>query len=285
MNKNNMIFLGFKKYIKKPNTIEYGSLYTKEINIPFSVQKKRILRVFLPHQYDGTKRFPVIYFTDGQNMVDRFTTAFGSWEADTVNEEYAKLGHLPFIFVGLDCPTIERLREAEYMPDLGKTSLIYKACGKYEKYGEKTADFFVNTIKPLIDKTFLTLPEREHTGFAGSSMGGLFSFYISNKYSDVFSFNLSYSPAFLLYKRKVLIKYLSSIEINKVKTVLYCGGKGYLEKAILIFTKLANCLLKKKGFDDDSLLYLYNKVGMHSEKYWHEQLLESFLFIAKGKNI
>ncbi|QLH30924.1 MAG: hypothetical protein HWD63_08270 [Candidatus Parvibacillus calidus] len=52
--------------------------------------------------------------------------------------------------------------------------------------GEKYAEFLVNTLKPFIDSHFRTLTEPEHTGIAGSSLGGLISYFTAIRYPNVF---------------------------------------------------------------------------------------------------
>ena len=50
------------------------------------------------------------------------------------------------------------------MPFLNEEKLLNL---KYPPYADLMADYFANEIKPLIDSTFLTLKEKEHTGFGG----------------------------------------------------------------------------------------------------------------------
>ncbi|MCB9333365.1 MAG: hypothetical protein H6574_20070 [Lewinellaceae bacterium] len=45
----------------------------------------------------------------------------------------------------------------------------------------------VNTLKPYIDSKFRTLPDREHTGIMGSSMGGLVTMYAIMEYQHIYS--------------------------------------------------------------------------------------------------
>ena len=47
--------------------------------------------------------------------------------------------------------------------------------------------FIVETLKPYIDAHYRTRPDRENTGVAGSSMGGVISLYLGAEYPEVFS--------------------------------------------------------------------------------------------------
>ncbi|HRF98114.1 MAG TPA: alpha/beta hydrolase-fold protein, partial [Aggregatilineales bacterium] len=56
--------------------------------------------------------------------------------------------------------------------------------------------FITDTIKPLIDSQFRTQPQRETTGIAGSSMGGLISLHGFLTRPDIFGLCGSFSPVF-----------------------------------------------------------------------------------------
>jgi enterochelin esterase family protein len=49
-------------------------------------------------------------------------------------------------------------------------------------------DVMVNDLIPMIDKTYRTIPDREHRAMAGLSMGGMQTFQITMKHLDLFSY-------------------------------------------------------------------------------------------------
>lgn len=53
--------------------------------------------------------------------------------------------------------------------------------------GKKYIRFITDTLKPYVDQHFRTLPEREHTGIGGSSLGALISIYGGFLYPEVYS--------------------------------------------------------------------------------------------------
>ena len=76
------------KFIKDDSetTMEYGYYYKCEMVVPFS-NDKRYIRVWLPENYDFNNKdntFRVMYFSDGQNLVNKYLTAFGDWKLDKV---------------------------------------------------------------------------------------------------------------------------------------------------------------------------------------------------------
>ena len=55
-------------------------------------------------------------------------------------------------------------------------------------------DWLTRTFKPYIDEHYRTLPDREHTFIAGSSMGGLMSIYALLHYNQFFFPAQRHSP-------------------------------------------------------------------------------------------
>ena len=56
-------------------------------------------------------------------------------------------------------------------------------------------EWIIHTLKPQIDREYRTMPDREHTAIAGSSMGGLMSLYAVLAYNSVFSRAAALSPS------------------------------------------------------------------------------------------
>jgi|SRR5579883_624149 len=149
----------------------------------------RTLSVWLPPGYglEPNRRYPVFYMHDGQNLFDPHT-AFGGvpWGVGDVAEREIQAGHVePLIIVGV-ANTPDRL--SEYGP-LRRGSEHPKDLS--HEYGR----FLVEEVKPFIDATYRTLPEREHTAIGGSSMGGLISLHLCKWYPDVFGKCAAMSPS------------------------------------------------------------------------------------------
>ena len=277
----------FKLYNKKPNDITCGSLYTMEVVLPVFNQKKRTIRVYLPDGYSKDKKYPVIYMTDGQNIVDKYTTAYGAWDIDVREKELIQEGYPPFIVVGVDCPKkgwMERTKE--YTLQDVKISRQYagrfyenqKACS------DALMDYIVNTIKPLIDQYFSTYPDREHTAFGGSSMGGLAAFNYATKRNDIFGFSLCFSPAFHLFEKEGLYAYVDSLNINPKdygKFFFYSGGVEF-EKLFLEPTKEMYEYFVKKGFDENQVGLLIDETQKHCEAAWNLHFKEGMKLWLKG---
>ena len=61
--------------------------------------------------------------------------------------------------------------------------------------GARYVAFLAQTLKPLIDARYRTLPRRDTTGLCGSSMGGLISLFGALSRPDVFGFAGVLSPS------------------------------------------------------------------------------------------
>lgn len=146
----------------------------------------RDLLVYLPPGYaKGDRRYPVLYMHDAQNVFDASTAFVGQeWKADETAEALARRG-LEVIIVAV---SNNADRKSEYTP-------FPAPLNEYKPKGAEYVAFIVKTVKPMIDAKYRTRPEREHTGIAGSSLGGLISLYAAVAQPDVFGFAGVVSPA------------------------------------------------------------------------------------------
>ncbi len=155
-----------------------------------TVGKTRIT-VWLPPGYDKAKarRYPVLYMHDGQNLFDPKRSNMSKvWAADRAAITLIAARKIaPFIIVGVDQPGEARYRT--YFPTKvapGPLRAGIEGFAKGPLIGDAQVAFLADTLKPLIDRTYRTRPDRLHTAVAGSSMGGLISLYALAERPDVF---------------------------------------------------------------------------------------------------
>lgn len=279
----------FERYTKIPNTIEYGYLYIHELETNLPLEKKRTVRVFLPDDYftNTNKKYSVMYMSDGQNMVDKYTTAYGEWDVDVRNHEMMEEGYDGLIYVGFDSPSDYYARMAEMIPTcMTLNNKKYKMDKNYQICGEVYLDYIFNVIKPIIDQTFRTNPERENTLFGGSSMGGLISFYAGFYRQDVVSKTLCFSPAFLLSNNRLFLKMIDELIDkygNNVKMSFLSGGKE-LDSEILYPTYKVYNHLFKRGFTIDQVHLVIDSKGIHNESFWSKYFKNAVEFLLEEKN-
>jgi predicted alpha/beta superfamily hydrolase len=139
--------------------------------------RERQIRIYLPPGYaTSDRRYPVIYLHDGQNLFDDATSYAGEWGVDEALNALAASDGFEAIAVGIDNGGEKRMNELSPWP--------HERFGAAE--GEAYLRFITDVVKPHVDATYRTRPEREATALVGSSMGGLMSHYGLLARPDVF---------------------------------------------------------------------------------------------------
>lgn len=146
------------------------------------LNRYRRVWIYLPAGYAATKKkYPVLYMHDGQNVFDAATSFSGEWGVDEALDTLRK----ELIVVAVDNGGGHRVNE--YCP----YDMKY---GKGE--GDAYVDFLVHTLRPHIEKHYRVKKGAKDNFIAGSSLGGLISFYALLKYPNKFGGAGIFSPAF-----------------------------------------------------------------------------------------
>lgn len=237
----------------------------REIMIPeMETGKARRLYVYLPDDYEKTNvRYPVLYMFDGHNVFFDSDATFGkSWGMN----EYMVRTKKNIIIAAVECNTEGHKRLEEYSP----VDFSYGPIGEIEGRGDKYMKWLVNGLKPMIDKEFRTLPGRDHTAIAGSSMGGLMALYAACAYNHVFMKAACLSPSLWIAPDRIL-DILKEASVLK-DTVIYMdyGSKEMKNhpesrKALLKTTEL---LMNKEV----NVAFRIVPGGTHSEASWEKQI-------------
>jgi predicted alpha/beta superfamily hydrolase len=215
----------------------------------------------LPPAYEAEpdKRYPVLYMHDGQNLFDRATGFAGNeWEADETMQRLAAEG-LEAIIIGL-YNTQDRFAEYNPFPHV------------WGGRGDSYLTFITATVKPLVDQSFRTLPDRDHSGIFGSSMGGLISLYGFFKHAEVFGFVGAMSPS-LWVGGGAIYQY--------VQQQPFVGGKVYLDNGTREQSarKMKAELMRKGYTSGQDLLYVAETDGEHTESAWARRLPDALRFL------
>lgn len=238
-----------------------------KITIPeLTGSEERLAYIYLPdsYEYDAGTSYPVLYMFDGHNVFFDSDATFGKcWGL----KEYMDSTKTQLIIVAVECnhsPNNGRLEE--YSP----FNFTDANCGKITGRGKLTMDWMVQSLKPYIDKHYRTLPDREHTFIAGSSMGGLMSLYAVLQYNQYFSRAAALSPSLWTAPDKVNLL-IRQCKLNR-NTIIYMdyGSKELsnhqgMEKMFISFTSQ---LL-------DRQIMLESRIvpgGTHSEASWEKQI-------------
>ncbi len=244
----------------------------------------RNIIVYLPPDYgkNKEKKYPVLYMHDGNNIFDIKTSFAGfEWKVDENAEKLIKSNYIKsVIIVGIYNNSD---RADEYTP--------FKDSKHGGGNGEKYLEFIVNTVKPFIDKEYRTLPDRDNTTIAGSSLGGLISLYAVFKYQDTFGAAGVISPA-LWWADLKIIDYVKNAKAEKTLKMWIDIGTDEGEKtgALQKFNeavedcKSLNNVLKTKS-KTEPIKFSYNviKGAKHNEKAWSERIGRILQFFYKRK--
>lgn len=176
-----------EKPVAREHTIT-GTLKKYELFASKHVASRDIL-VWLPPGYerDTTKRYPVVYFHDGQNVFDGATSFIPGqeWRADEAADGLIRAHRIPpVILVGI--PNTSS-RVDEYTWENGGP----RGGGKSPDY----LRFMTEELMPWVNANYRTLTDRAHTGIIGSSLGGLVSLDGAMTYPDRFGLVGCVSPA------------------------------------------------------------------------------------------
>lgn len=229
------------------------------------LQGTKKIWLYLPKGYENsTKKYPVIYMHDGQNLFDKATAYIEEWSVDELLDSLSA----PVIVVGIAHGGDKRISELSPFPNT-----------KYGGgQGDAYLDFIVHTLKPKIDASYRTKSNAKNTCIMGSSLGGLVSFYAALKYPTVFGKVGCFSPAFW-FNRDPLQSYMQSIEKFDTKIYFMCGDSEGDDDVIKdlntveywVNTKRCYCLKQNKK--------VIVKGGKHNEKLWREQFKKAYLWL------
>ncbi len=158
---------------------------------------EREVLVYLPPGYRRAtaQRYPVLYLQDGQNVFDS-ATAFGGveWQVDETAQQLIRQRLVePLIIVAVANMGEERIHE--YTPTRGRVDPDGKSRKRSRGLLRKYGRFLIEELKPFIDRTYRTRPEKEATGIGGSSLGGLASLLLGFWYPEVFTRIAALSPS------------------------------------------------------------------------------------------
>lgn len=257
-----------------------GHLQVREKVWSTHLKNSRTLVVYLPPSYeaDEERGYPVLYMHDGQNLFDQSTSFSEEWHVDETMEGLSREG-IEAIVVGI-ANTGQRL--AEYSPFAD----YHHGAGRGDQY----LAFLADTVKPLIDRDFRTLPGREHTGIMGSSMGGLISLYAFFRCPHLFSFAGVMSPS---------LWYADSAIFPFIRRAPYVPGKIYLDvgtrelggspekrearrrsRRYYASVRRLKRLLVKKGYRPrHTLLMVEEQWAGHHEPAWARRLPDALRFL------
>jgi predicted alpha/beta superfamily hydrolase len=128
------------------------------------------------------------------------------------------------------------------------------------------------------------MPDRQHTGIGGSSMGGLISVYCGFIFPELFGKMMIFSPSLWLAP-KIYFHAINFFNPFQTKIYLYGGGK---EGANMVGNiQRLRSALQRKGLDGSKIEFnvSIDPDGEHSEDHWGREFPKAidWLYFSNGK--
>lgn len=280
--------------------VSSGSLQRHE-NLASRFVLSRNIDVWLPDGYTTGKKYAVLYMHDGQMLFDSAINWNGQdWGVDETMGRLLKENKImDCIVVGIWNTT---RRHMEYFPQKALEYLDQPQIDELMKAGRGEGTnplfeegiqsdlylkFLVEELKPLIDFTYSTYTDREHTFISGSSMGGLISMYAMCENPDIFggaaclsthwpgTFTVENNPvpgAFLAYLRDHLPKPVDHL-------FYFDFGTETLDAMYEPFQRQADEIMNRGGYSDENRMTKKFPGENHSENAWKKRFEIPLLFL------
>ncbi len=242
----------------------------------------RDLLVYLPPSYwqRQARRYPVLYMHDGQNLFDELTSFAGEWRVDETMEALAREG-IEAIVVGV--PNSGTTRIDEYTP--------YRDGRHGGGKGDAYLRFLLETVKPLVDRSFRTDTSRAATGLMGSSLGGLISLYGFFFLPEQFGFVGAMSPALWFARGRLLREigrrppilgriYLDTGTAEGAEPAkMEAWHRTLLSRSSTLAGELYELLVAKGYRPGHDISYVEEQDAAHNESFWAARLPGAMRFL------
>jgi predicted alpha/beta superfamily hydrolase len=255
-------------------------------NMPSANVAARNVDVWLPPGYgkEPARRYPVLYMHDGQNLFDPATSyAKVDWAIDEVMTGLIEKGQVREAIVVGVWNSPRRLQE--YMPQRAVASAArFEVPGVNIKPGDIISDsylaFLVQELKPFIDATYRTLPDRANTSIMGSSLGGLISQYALSKYPDVYGGAGCVSTHWPVGEGIALEDFGKHLTDPATHRYWFDFGTETIDAEYEPYQKSADEMLRKAGYVEGKNWITRKFEGAeHSEKAWRLRVDQPLVFL------
>lgn len=228
---------------------------------------RRNVIIYLPPDYATapTRRYPVLYMNDGQNVMDGMTSFIPNkeWQIDETAERLIRSGVIePVIIVGID--NAGMARADEYLPDrvkLGERGP--EAGGRADLYGK----MLTTELMPYINRTFRTETGPANTAIAGSSLGAVVSMHLGLSRPDVFGKLGLVSPS-LWWNHRAMLDRAFRLPTAPRQLIWLDIGTKEGDDAVQDARDLESALLRLGWTLGTNLMYMEADGAEHNESAW-----------------
>jgi predicted alpha/beta superfamily hydrolase len=240
----------------------------------------RLLRVWLPPGYDDpeneSKRYPVLYLNDGQNLFEASTSFAGvEWQVDETADRLIRAGAvLPLIIVGIDNAGKDRIRE--YMPHRSMNPMMLRVQGRHYP------DFLFKEVMPFIEQNYRVAEGSEEMGLGGSSLGALIALYTAIVRPGGIGRLLIESPSLWVSNRQVMKE---SRAVREWPERIFLGvgtaeaGNAEKSQGVVNNVQELAAIIRRAVLSEKRLRVVVQEGAGHSEAAWAERFPEALQFL------
>lgn len=238
---------------------------------PFTVPElpgERHVRVYLPTERPEAEPPPVLYMFDGQNVFHDSPSFSGGWYLHHAVHDLTQEGKQAPVVVGIDHGGEHRVHELS--PFVTEESL---------GHADHLIRWIVREMRPRINKEFRVRQDVGGTAIGGSSMGGLTALYAHMRWPHVFGAALCMSPSLWFADRKIF-DFLAARPLPWSSRIYVDAGAH--EGQMLQDAEALVKHLRERGYDEQSLMWLADPYGKHSEQDWRKRAPSALEFLFSG---
>src|SRR5215471_3216757 len=243
-------------------------------------RNSRFLRVWLPPGYDdaesASRRYPVLYLNDGQNLFEPSTSFTGvEWQVDETAERLIRESQIPpMIIVGIDNAQKDRFRE--YMPHRSLSPTMLRV------QGSRYPNFLIKEVMPFISRTYRIASGPQNTGLGGSSLGALISLYTAASHPGWFGRLLLESPSLWASNRQ-MIKESRPVRQWPERIFLATGtaeaGREDRDRSMVDDVRELAAIFRRAGLNDRRIKLAVEEGATHQESAWARRFPDALAFL------
>lgn len=242
------------------------------------LKNRRDVLVYLPAGYRrfSTRRYPVLYLHDGQNVFDA-ATAFGGveWGVDETAQHLIRAKLIePLIIVAIANTGEDRIHEYAPTPARIDPPKRKRSKGLLRSYGR----FLIEELKPFVDRKYRTRREAEFTGLGGSSLGGLATLTLGLWFPNYFNRLAILSPS-IWWDDCAIYDIVDEVDELAKPPLKIWLDTGTHEPGWERAAALRDRLVEKGWRLHDDLHYLEVPGGAHSEGAWAARIDQVLRFL------
>jgi len=264
----------------------------------------RTVDIWLPPGFDKSQKYSVIYMHDGQMLFDPSKTwNKKEWKVDETLGALIRDKKIPPVIVVGIWNNGEK-RRYEYMPqkpfeklpistqaEIRTTLMTITDHSPYPLLADNYLKFIVKELMPSINKLYPTYGDRSHTFIAGSSFGGMISWYALCEYPKVFGGAACLSthwPGMFPGNMNAALptefyKYINKHFPVKNHRIYFDYGTESLDQYYEPYQQKVDSILRAKKMSSDNWVTQKFDGKDHSEGAWAERLAIPIQFLLHGQ--